>query len=323
MIKKRIITGTILILIFSFCVIALSSVSIKSKIDEKISFNYQIKEELSSQTNENSGISSFAEPTVTHNEVITALLCGVDKTRSLTDVIVLARYDKTENTVVFLQIPRDSFVGNLTSTGKLNGVLALRKDRNDGIKLLKSTVEDMLKLKIDYSAMINLNAFRKVVDLMGGIEFDVPFYVDYLPNKVLYKGYQTLNGEQAEWLIRYRKGYATGDIGRLAMQKNFVIAALGKAKNLDIITLTRIVKMAYEEVETDFPLSLSAEILPKLITISDENIRFFTLEGNGEMYGKSAVYVLDKAKTTKILNEHFRFEDEMIGEDELNLKSVS
>ena len=52
----------------------------------------------------------------------------------------------------------------------------------------------------------------------------------------LKKGSQTLNGKQAQMLVRYRKGYIRGDLDRLDMQKKFMAAFMSKAQKSVNIT---------------------------------------------------------------------------------------
>lgn len=345
MVQKRIIIGLSLLLITVFSIVTISSVKhLSPKVNNTNSSSEIIKEtkqdeynrENSYNTSENENninsrqkktqISSENNETIddikNYDKTITILLCGVDNGSVLTDVIVLGQYNVTKNSAVFIQIPRDSFVGNLTPTGKINGVLALRKDRVQGINLLKSTIENMLKIDIDYVASINLTVFRKCVDLIGGVEFDVPFYIDYLPDKVLYEGYQTLNGEQAEWLIRFRQGYPTGDIGRLQMQKKFLIALLSKFKQTDTFTLIKILKVIYDNIETDFPFADAIEYIPKLSQIQFSDINIITLPGNGKMYGKSAVYELNKEKVYEILKENIIYKNKLNNKNELSIEQI-
>ena len=78
---------------------------------------------------------------------------------------------------------------------------------------------------------LDLQSFEQLVDLMGGVRFDVPMDMYYNdPSQNLYinipAGEQKLNGEQAMQLVRFRSGYANADLGRVSVQREFVSAAL-------------------------------------------------------------------------------------------------
>ena len=79
--------------------------------------------------------------------------------------------------------------------------------------------------------LVSLDAFVDIVDLMGGIEFDVPmdmFYED--PSQDLYidlkAGLQKLDGYEAMGLVRFRKGYVDQDLGRVDIQRQFISACM-------------------------------------------------------------------------------------------------
>ena len=68
-----------------------------------------------------------------------------------------------------------------------------------------------------------------LVDAIGGVEFDVPMRMYYTdPTQDLYidlqPGLQTLDGEHAMQLVRFRKGYATQDLQRTEVQRDFLQA---------------------------------------------------------------------------------------------------
>ena len=82
----------------------------------------------------------------------------------------------------------------------------------------------MLGFEVDGYVEVNLEAFVEIIDLMGGVTFDVPqrmYYSDPSQNLYidLYPGEQTLTGDQAIGVVRYRSGYAAGDIRRTEVQR--------------------------------------------------------------------------------------------------------
>ena len=69
-------------------------------------------------------------------------------------------------------------------------------------------LEDILGVQIDYYVKVNLDAFRQIVDAVGGVDFDVPMdmYWDMSDNGGpvinLKAGMQHLDGAKAEQLVR-------------------------------------------------------------------------------------------------------------------------
>lgn len=87
-------------------------------------------------------------------------------------------------------------------------------------------LEDGLGIPVDFWAIVDLDGFSGIVDAVGGVEMDLTYDMDYEdPDQDLYihlkKGVQTLNGDQAEQFVRFRYGYAQGDIGRVDGSESF------------------------------------------------------------------------------------------------------
>ena len=180
------------------------------------------------------------QPKALQDGVYNILICGTDDDGTRTDTIIIAHLDANDHTVALLSIPRDTPVA--TGGGglmKINSVYA--GGGKDGMERLAARLKDLLGFPVDGYVLVDLEAFQKTVDLVRGVEFDVPMDMNYEdPSQNLYihlqKGLQTLDGEQAMGLVRFRKGYATQDIQRTqtqqqflkALEKNFTVEPKGK-----------------------------------------------------------------------------------------------
>ena len=103
--------------------------------------------------------------------------------------------------------------------------------------------------------VIDNQALIKLVDVVGGVDFYVPMDMKYDdPSQDLYinlkEGQQTLNGDKAEQLLRYRHGnldkktgrylgtypeeYGGDDYGRMRSQREFMMATAKQAAGLPI-----------------------------------------------------------------------------------------
>lgn len=141
------------------------------------------------------------------------------------------------------------FAKNYEETGraynqvtKLNAIHSYSDEKNCCTNTVLQ-IEDLLGINIDHYVKIDLDAFRKIVDTVGGVEVDVPQDMDYEdPVQDLYihldAGLQTLNGEQAEQLVRFRK-YPTGDEGRIEVQQLFLKALAEKVLSSESILKNR------------------------------------------------------------------------------------
>ena len=233
------------------------------------------------------------------------LLCGVDKSESLTDVILVASLNREDNGVSLLQIPRDCFVGDQQVTGKINSIYAHNPSGERDISYLIDAIEQRLWIPIDYYGIINLETVREVVDAVGGVPVTLPRDIYYKPGQTLYAGEQVLNGEQAEWMIRYRKGYTTGDIGRLDMQKVFLEAFAKKVQSMNVLELGGLATQFYDKIENNLSLTDILALIPAALNVNISEAEISTVPGYGVMHNTYAVYEVDREGTAELINQYF------------------
>ncbi len=100
---------------------------------------------------------------------------------TLADTIMLLSIDQKDNKAALLSIPRDLFVDN-PATGsktKINAVYAYgeKKGKGQGMANMEQEVGAITGLPIHYTAVINFDGFKKIIDILGGvtITLDKPF----------------------------------------------------------------------------------------------------------------------------------------------------
>ena len=149
------------------------------------------------------------------------------------------------------------------------------------------------------------------VDLVGGVEFDVPMDMNYEdPSQNLYihlqKGLQTLDCEQAMGLVRFRKGYATQDIQRTQTQQQF-LKALAK-QCLSVSSLTKLREFAdifSQYVTTNLTTGNMVWFGKELLSCDFDNMKTYTAEGEGAMINGASYYPLYAGKLLSVVNEAF------------------
>ena len=280
---------------------------------------YFVSKNKPTDPNKITDVDKIEEP---KEDYVRVLACGVDKSEKLTDVIMYGVYDVKNQKINVLQIPRDSFIGTDYATGKINSVYGSKKEHKDGMAELEKILEEQFKLQVDYTASITLEGVSNVVDSLGGVKMNVPMTLNHLPGKVIYQGEQTIDGEKAEWLVRFRSGYKNADIGRLNMQKEFLMAMLDTVHAKGRIAAVSALASNFGELTTNMPLTKAISLANKAFSIEKEDISMYAVEGYGKMYGTYAVYEIDKEKVAKLLNEHFRLAGEEITADKLGIKDV-
>lgn len=210
------------------------------------------------------------EGTRKSKDFYTILVVGTDIASNSTDTIMLVSYDVTNQRATVMSIPRDTLV-NTFGTGRytrINSVYAAYGRGEDGMTALTNEVAELVGFMPDYRVFINWELVGQMVDAIGGVEYDVPFHMEYddpAQNLHIYveKGLQVLDGEHAMQLVRWRKnnpGVSSGggngsDLNRLQVQQGFLKATL--KQTLQIKNVTKINELATlfsEHVESDLTL---------------------------------------------------------------------
>ena len=244
----------------------------------------------------------------------TYLVLGKDRASGLTDVIMLFSVDIGDSTAAVVQIPRDTYA-RYSESGyrKLNGALS-----SLGASGLCRFIEENMGVDIDGYFIFDLDTVVKAVDMLGGVEINIPddlYYRDEAQGLdiSLEKGLQRLDGEAAEKFVRYRFGYLRGDLGRIDAQKLFISALVKEIKTS--LTPARAIKIASAllgDIKTNVKLSEISRLTFSLFDMNENDILLVTLAGKdlrSEQSG-SWYYVLSKSSAESILYEVLNAEGE-------------
>lgn len=241
------------------------------------------------------------------------MLVGYDRVAGLTDVNMIAQFDTNTGAISIVQIPRDTYARYNQTGGyyrKMNGALSYFKWE---LADLAAFLEENLCIKIDYYASIDLDAFVNIVDIIGGVEIDVPADLKYEdPDQNLYinikKGYQTLNGKQAEGFVRFRHDYVQADIGRTNAQKIFMTAFIKKFKNsMDVSTIAKVGAQMIKYADTNLGFNDYVFFATKVLSIDLNNINMMTLPGNSVREYETRgtwYYVLSRSGMLDVVNKY-------------------
>ncbi len=248
------------------------------------------------------------------NVKFNVLIVGVDKTEGLSDVIMVVRYDEEHNRVAAMSIPRDTYVNYKGSTMLINAVYGTSGGKN--INGVAETVTRLTGLNINYYVQFNVGTFEKMVDLLGGVEFDVPqnmYYKD--PEQDLYinlkKGLQVLNGKDAESLVRFR-GYAQADLRRVEVQQDLLKELIKQKLNTKYL---KDIPEIYNEIKDDIKCNMSIKdmlIYGKSMLNLDFNTGIYTCTMPNYSAGDAHLYQ-DRTETDKIIEKEFFDEGPIIG----------
>ena len=114
-------------------------------------------------------------------------------------------------------------------------------------------------MDIDYYVKIDFDAVVKVVDAIGGVEVDVPVTINEpLLNIYIKKGRRKLNGKEALMFVRFRRGYAEGDLGRVKQQQKFMTELIKQTLNSsNILKIPDMLESFKGDIETNILLHTS------------------------------------------------------------------
>lgn len=249
---------------------------------------------------------------------------GVDGGETRTDVIFVVHFDSKDKKLSLVSVPRDTRVYICDEAKavmdaadrwypdycKINEVHSYAGSES-GTECAVYQLEELLGIDIDHYIKINIEGFRAVVDMIGGVEVDVPqdmYYTD--PYQDLYinlkAGLQTLDGDMAEQLVRFRK-YPQGDVQRVQVQQLFLKAFFKKLLDPKtmLTNITDYVKAAYEYVDTDISITDALKYVSYVKDIDTNNISMDTIPGAGQYVGNVSYYLCDETETKRMVYDLF------------------
>ncbi|MBQ4562106.1 MAG: LCP family protein [Clostridia bacterium] len=268
------------------------------------------------------------------------LVVGKDNVALNTDVMMLINLNLNEGgSMTIMQLPRDTLVNYNGQVCKLNSMYSRfynasdkKKDSdriNEAMQGLTGFLAESLAIKIDYYANLNLDAFGKVVDAIGGVDMYVPYRMQYEDtNQVpplhidLYEGQQTLDGDKAQQFVRFRNSYVSGDLGRTDAQKLFMTAFIESFKNkITVAKLPSVVSTILGNLTHSVPLDDATYFARQALEMDFSNMTMLTAP-NTEINYYGSYVVLHRAAMYKIINENFNMYSSSIPEESFDINKL-
>ena len=191
---------------------------------------------------------------------------------------------------------------------------------NKSPETLINRINSITGLDFRYYINVDTKGLRELVDAIGGIYYEVPMDMDYDDDTQdlhihLKAGYQLLDGNKAEQLVRFRHNndgtsypasYGDNDLGRMRTQREFLKELLKqmKSKHL-IINLGKYISIAKNNVETNCDIDKMKHYLPYLIDFNLEDLDSCSLPGEPEKCNGVWLYIPNKAKIKELVDEKF------------------
>ncbi len=259
----------------------------------------------------------------------TFLLVGKDTSSGLTDTMMLVTYDTQGKKINAISLLRDTMVNTSGKTGgqkRLNAVYNRnRGDKNlsekerieTGMTALKKEVSRLTGIYPDFYVMVEWEAIGRLVDAVDGVEFEVPFDMDYDdPYQDLHihqkKGLRVLDGRDAMEVIRFRKSnddapykIKMGDLERTQIQRDFLTAVLKKCLTPEILLkLPTLVDIFVDNVDTDLTVGNILAFAQLAIGMDvDSGVNFVSMPCYMVSYGGASLVCAQEKELLELLND--------------------
>ena len=246
------------------------------------------------------------DPVCGDTKIMYLLAAGIDSTDpeylyGLSDVIRVIRIDFVTPKVTVLTLPRDlevqipdliPSVKDEIYNAKLNQAyfyggpgMGFYEGPGGGPGLLARTIAYNYDLYVDHYIAINMVAFEKIVNAVGGVDITLGEPVDCRPegaeaidpNNQLPDyfgvGVNHMDGEKALTFVRCRARY--GDIVRSEHQSMVLMAIKDKLTSPSLITsLPKLVSTMLDDVQTDLSMAQIQQLTCLLPQLEDDQIQF-------------------------------------------------
>ena len=239
-------------------------------------------------------IQPTALPSLTDDETVNFLLIGSDKrpgSSFRTDTLVIVILWPRQAQVSLISIPRDLWlyiptvgmqrINTAYQSGELGGYVG------GGPGLLADTISYNLGIRIDHTAMVEFDGFRRVVDTLGGLDVPVgcaytdwrlidPSYDPYNENNwwlyTVGPGLVHMDGDLALWYARSRS--KSNDFDRGRRQQEVLRSIFTQALRTD--TLSKVPQLYGDfssTITTDLNLGDLLKLAPYAPRLTNANIR--------------------------------------------------
>ena len=245
----------------------------------------------------------------------------IGKSQGMTDTMIVCSYDPKTQEAAMLSIPRDTFIGDSRySASVYDKINSVYSSNNEDPQKVLDEINEITGLNIKNWALIDTKALVELVNEIGGVEFNVPIdmkYDDYSQelHVDLKEGWQTLNGDQVEQLVRFRHNsngssysyeYGNEDFGRMRTQREVIKAIAKQTIQLKNVTeIGKILDITKKYVKTNMEFDSLKDYIPYAINMNTDNIIAERLPGESDYINGISFFLHDEEETETIINEMF------------------
>ncbi|OKH53709.1 transcriptional regulator [Calothrix sp. HK-06] len=223
------------------------------------------------------------------------------------DTMLLIRLNPEDKSMRVLSIPRDTMI-SIPEKG-LNKVS--QANAQGGPVLSNRVISRTLNnAPIDRYIRISTSGLRQLVDQLGGVEVFVPQAMNYKDTSTrfsinLVKGWQNLNGEQAEQFARFRETNS-GDLPRVQRQQALLMAMREKLSSPTVVTrLPQFIRVMRKYFDTNLKLEEMMALVNFSSNLERDSFQMTILPGIfSRLSADPNSYWIDLTGQVKLLNDY-------------------
>ena len=261
----------------------------------------------------------FEDLVVSSNSKVSYILVvGVDPKETLTDIIIIACIDHEKNTLNFLQIPRDTYIGDDVPTKKVNAVHGNPRKGEAKINALRRRLSSYFGIPLDHYVKFTIRGFANVIDALDGITVNIETKnskgIDIMDpftkkHERIGPGVVTLTGRQAVGFVRKRTGtsdgYYKGDIDRIEAQREVYVSLAKKLQKMSGSQMLKIAQNCYSEISTDMSIGQILGYAEEVQEIPMESMGIYAVPGQFCNYNGLSMWSPHKDEYVQMFNTYF------------------
>lgn len=258
----------------------------------------------------------FLGGTFSQDESLTFLMMGIDSksfkdsSGVRSDTIMLFDLNKRTGDIRIISIPRDT---KAKIEGRKNEEKINHSFAYGGPELTLDSVSRLIGKEIEYYVVVDYQVVKEYVDLIGGVDINVPMDMKYSdpvadPPLIidLKQGQQVLDGDKTLQYLRFRKGYKDADLGRINAQQTFLKEMISQSISFrNLFKIPGMLSIYSKNVTTNIPLSKLSQYGLTAFKIDMSKIRSETLPGSPKTISGVSYYIHSEHEMNELMKDIF------------------
>lgn len=237
-----------------------------------------------------------------------------------TDASLVLAINFNTKEISLISIARDCMTTAPGYTGfyKFNGIFNVGGGMTDpkaGFALSCRAAEEWLGgVSIPYYYGVDFQALIDLVDMIGGIDFDVDILIKTMEGHVIRPGKRHLDGQGVMAYMRMRRSADGLDSSRTARQRKMLIAIFRKLKQEGKLSMVPdLLKTMGDNVYTNTNLSQTIALVNFAKEIDPDSIKAYSIQGSIRMKYDWAYCFIDQKNRIDMLKEVYGIDAEPMG----------